>query len=187
MNKKIIIRYSIREAMGLLGMAVALFWSAGRIIWWQGWATIGVMLGWILATGVVIYRTNPDLFAERLGPRKGAKSWDTVIMSLLGIGQLGRYIIAGLDQRFSWSGDFALSSQLFALLLSILGYALVVWATYSNAFFSQIVRLQPERNQKVITDGPYRFVRHPAYAGALLFELVVSFLLGSWWSMLASG
>ncbi len=39
----------------------------------------------------------------------------------------------------------------------------------------------------MITDGPYRFVRHPAYAGALLFELVVSILLGSWWSMIASG
>jgi protein-S-isoprenylcysteine O-methyltransferase Ste14 len=186
MNKKIIGRYSLRETMGLVSMAVALFWSAGQINWWQGWATIGVMLAWILATGIVIYRTNPDLFAERLGPRKGSKSWDAVIMSLLGIGQLGRYIIAGLDQRHGWSGEFALLSQLVTLLLCILGYALVVWATYSNAFFSQIVRLQPERSQFVITDGPYHFVRHPAYAGALLFELVVSILLSSWWSMIAS-
>ncbi len=85
MNKKIIVRYSIREAMGLIFMAAALFWSAGRINWWQGWATIGIMLLWIAATGIVIYRTNPDLFAERLGPRLGAKSWDTIIMSLLGI------------------------------------------------------------------------------------------------------
>lgn len=186
MNNKILVRYAIRETMGLVVMAIALFWSAGRINWWQGWAAISVMLVWILATGIVIYRTNPDLFAERLGPRQGAKSWDTVIMSVLGIAQLARYVIAGLDQRNHWSSEFSLSSQLIALALSLLGYALVVWSTYSNAYFSQIVRLQPERKQKVITDGPYRIVRHPAYAGAIIFELVVPVLLGSWWSMIAS-
>lgn len=176
----------MRETMGLVFMAVALFWSAGRINWWQGWATIGVMLAWILGTGVVIFRTNPDLFAERLGPRKGSKTWDAIIMSLLGLAQLGRYIVSGLDQRHGWSSEFPLASQIVALFLCVLGYALVVWATYSNAYFSQIVRLQPERSQKVVTGGPYRFIRHPAYAGALLYELVVSILLGSWWSMIAS-
>ncbi|PKO05771.1 MAG: isoprenylcysteine carboxylmethyltransferase family protein [Chloroflexi bacterium HGW-Chloroflexi-3] len=152
-----------------------------------GLNTAGMLPVWITGAGIVIYRTNPDLFAERLGSRRGGKSWDTIIMSLLGIVQLGRYIIVGLVQRNSWSGEFSFSSQFVALVLCILGYALVVWATYSNAFFSQNVRLQPERSQKVIMDGPYRFLRHPAYVGALLFELVVSILLGSWWSMIASG
>ena len=50
----------------------------------------------------------------------------------------------------------------------IAGHALSVWATGVNAFFSQVVRIQTERGHTVITDGPYRFVRHPAYAGSLL-------------------
>jgi protein-S-isoprenylcysteine O-methyltransferase Ste14 len=165
---------------------VALFWPAGRIDWWQGWAAQGVMLAWIAATAYVILRFNPDLLAERLGPRKGSKTWDSVIMILLGLLQLARYIVAGLDQRYGWTGDFSLAAQLAALLLCVLGYAVVVWATASNAFFSQIVRIQPERGHIVVSGGPYRYIRHPGYCGAILYELAVPVLLGSWWVLLIS-
>ncbi len=179
-------RYAIREMLGLVVMGVALFWSAGRIDWWPAWAVLAVMSAWITATAIVILRGNPALLAERLGPRKGAKRWDTIIMSLLGVIQLGRYVIAGLDQRNSWSDGFPLAAQLAALAVCILGYAVVTWATASNAFFSQIVRVQTERGHAVATNGPYRIVRHPAYAGAILFELAVPILLASWWCLAAS-
>lgn len=187
MNKKLIARYAIRETMGIIGMGVALFWSAGRIDWWPSWAVLAVMLGWIIATAIFILRFNPDLLAERLGPRKGAKTWDTAIMSFLGLLQLVRYIVAGLDQRYGWTGGFASVAQIVALIICILGYALVVWATASNAFFSQIVRIQTERGHTVVTGGPYHYVRHPAYIGAILFELAVPILLASWWAMIPSG
>ena len=107
-------------------------------------------------------------------------------MSLLGLTQLARYIIAGLDQRWSWTGDLPLVAQLAALALCILGYALVVWATASNAFFSQIVRIQAERGQTVASGGPYHFVRHPAYIGAILYELASPVLLASGWALVVS-
>jgi protein-S-isoprenylcysteine O-methyltransferase Ste14 len=186
-NKKIIIRYAIRETMGLLIMAVALFWAAGRVDWWPGWAAIVIMLLWTAGTAFVILRFNPSLLAERLGPRKGAFPWDVAIMSALGLLQLARYVIAGLDQRLGWTGDFPAALQIVALIVCILGYALVVWATASNAFFTQIVRIQPERGQTVVSSGPYHYVRHPAYAGAILYELVVPFLFASWWALIPSG
>jgi protein-S-isoprenylcysteine O-methyltransferase Ste14 len=184
---KLIARYAIRETMGIVVMGMALFWSAGQIDWWPAWASIAVMLAWIMATAIVIFRFNPDLLAERLGPRKGAKPWDTAIMSILGLTQLVRYIIAGLDQRYGWTGDFPLAVQIAALTVCVLGYALVVWATASNAFFSQIVRIQSERGHAVVTGGPYHYVRHPAYVGAILYELAVPVLLASWWALIASG
>jgi protein-S-isoprenylcysteine O-methyltransferase Ste14 len=187
MDSRLIVRYAIRETLGLVGMGVALFWSAGQIDWWPAWASIGVMLGWIAATGILIIRFNPGLLAERLGPRKGAKPWDSAIVSMLGLGQLGRYIIAGLDHRFGWTGTVPFAAQFAALTLCALGYALFVWATASNAFFSQVFRIQSERGHSVATDGPYHYVRHPAYAGAILYELAVSVLLASWWSLLLSG
>jgi len=187
MDTKLIARYAIRETMGIAVMGVALFWSAGKIDWWPAWAVLAVMAAWILATAIVILRLNPDLLAERLGPRKGAKPWDTAIMSILGIAQLARYIVAGLDQRYGWTGDFPLAAQIAALVLCILGYALFPWATASNSFFSQIVRIQHERGHTVATGGPYRFVRHPAYAGAILYELAAPILLSSWWALLPSG
>jgi protein-S-isoprenylcysteine O-methyltransferase Ste14 len=187
MNKKLIARYVIRETMGIVGMGVALFWSAGRFDWWPAWAVIAVMAAWITATAVVIFRFNPALLAERLGPRKGAKPWDIAIMSILGLTQLVRYIVAGLDQRYGWTGGFPLAAQMAALTVCVLGYALVVWATASNPFFSQIVRIQSERGHTVATGGPYHYVRHPAYVGAILFELAVPVLLASWWAFIASG
>ncbi|MDD5494135.1 MAG: isoprenylcysteine carboxylmethyltransferase family protein [Dehalococcoidia bacterium] len=184
---KLILRYATREIMGVIIMGVALFWAAGQINWWPAWAAIAVMLAWITATFIVILRFNPSLLSERLGPRKGAKRWDTAILSIIGIVQLVRYIIAGLDQRYGWTGGFPLAAQIAALAVCILGYTLVVWATASNAFFSQIVRIQSERDHKVSTGGPYHYVRHPAYAGAILYELAVPVLLASWWALIASG
>jgi protein-S-isoprenylcysteine O-methyltransferase Ste14 len=187
MDTKLVMRYAIRETLGVIVMGVALFWSAGRINWWPAWAVIAVMLAWISATAMVILRVNPDLLAERLGPRRGAKPWDTAIMSILGITQLARYIVAGFDQRYGWTGGFPLAAQIAALIVCALGYALVVWATASNAFFSQIVRIQVERDHTVATGGPYRYVRHPAYLGAILYELAVPVLLASGWALIASG
>jgi protein-S-isoprenylcysteine O-methyltransferase Ste14 len=145
------------------------------------------MLAWITATAIVIFHFNPDLLAERLGPRKGAKPWDTAIMSMLGLVQLVRYIVAGLDQRYGWTGGFPVAAQIAALTVCILGYALFVWATASNTFFSQIVRIQSERGHAVATGGPYHYLRHPAYFGAILYELAVPVLLASWWALIASG
>ena len=187
MDSRLIARFALREAMGILIMGVALFWSAGEIDWWPAWAALAVMLAWITATAVVILRFNQTLLAERLGPRKGAKPWDVAIMSMLGIIQLVRYVVAGLDHRYSWTGSFPYTAQLVALAICVLGYGLVAWATASNAFFSQVVRIQSERGHTVAAGGPYHYVRHPAYLGAVLYELAAPILFASWWTFVPSG
>lgn len=186
MISKLLPRYAIRETMGIVVVGAALFWSAGTFDWWQAWAILAVTFIWIVATAYVILRFHPDLLAERLGPRKGAKSWDSAIMGVLGSAQLARYILAGLDQRHAWSGAFPLSIQLIALGVCVLGYCLFVWAIASNAFFSQIVRIQNERGQTVVRGGPYRYIRHPAYLGAILYEVAAPILLTSWWALSVS-
>ncbi len=186
-DSRLFARFAIREAMGIVVMGVALFWSAGEIDWWPAWAAIAVMLAWITATAIVILRFNPALLAERLGPRRGAKPWDTAIMSMLGISQLVRYVVAGLDHRNGWTGSFPYTAQLVALAICVLGYGLVTWATASNAFFSQIVRIQSERGHTVAAGGPYHYVRHPAYLGAILYELAAPILFASWWTFVPSG
>jgi protein-S-isoprenylcysteine O-methyltransferase Ste14 len=186
MNKKLITLHILDEFLGIVGMGVALFWSAGRLDWWAAWAAIAVWLAFYAATDIIILRKNPDLMAERLSPPKGAKTWDRTIMSALRLMQLVRYILAGLDQRFGWTGGFPLSTQIIALMVCVLSYALLAWAMASNTFFSQIVRIQSDRGHNVASNGPYRFVRHPAYIGMILFELAMPILLASWWSLIAS-
>jgi len=132
-------------------------------------------------------RFKPELIAERLSPPKGAKTWDRTILSFLRLLQLARYILAGLDLRFGWTEGFPISVQILAIFLCLLGYALLIWAMISNNFFSQVMRIQSDRGHSVATSGPYRFVRHPAYVGMILFEIAMSILLDSWWSLLAGG
>ncbi|MCC7446194.1 MAG: isoprenylcysteine carboxylmethyltransferase family protein [Anaerolineae bacterium] len=180
-------RWFVREIMGTVMMAAILFLSAGRVDWMAGWALVVITLLWVIATALVVIPRNPELLAERVGPKKGAKTWDTIIVSSVGILMLVGYVVAGLDIRFGWSTGIAPSTQLVALVVTVLGYALLVWATGANAYFSQIVRIQTERGHTVATGGPYRLVRHPGYVGTILFSLATPLMLGSWWALIPGG
>jgi protein-S-isoprenylcysteine O-methyltransferase Ste14 len=68
--------------------------------------------------------------------------------------------------------------------LFFLGYFLVIWAMYTNRFFSSIVRIQTERNHIAVTGGPYRYVRHPGYIGMITSALGSAFLLRSSWALI---
>jgi protein-S-isoprenylcysteine O-methyltransferase Ste14 len=183
MKSKTTVRFVIRELMGTAVLAVALFWSAGRLDWLAAWGLVVLTFGWTAATLGVTLRAHPSLLAERLGPRPGAQRWDMAIMSALGLLMLARLIVAGLDQRLSWAGDVPAPVQVLAFAAAGSGYALVLWATYSNAYFSQVARIQTERGHRVVSKGPYRQIRHPAYAGAILTELAIPLLLDSWWAV----
>jgi protein-S-isoprenylcysteine O-methyltransferase Ste14 len=62
---------------------------------------------------------------------------------------------------------------------------IVVWQTFRfNTFAAPQMCVQTDREQRVITGGPYRIVRHPMYAGALLMFVGTPLLLGSWWGLL---
>ncbi len=49
-----------------------------------------------------------------------------------------------------------------------------------NRYFSSVVRIQEDRGHELITDGPYRVVRHPGYAGILIGMPGMALALGSW-------
>jgi protein-S-isoprenylcysteine O-methyltransferase Ste14 len=91
-------------------------------------------------------------------------------------------IVSGLDRRFGWSGEFGLSVQVLALILVLAGGLLGTWAMSANKFFSSTARIQTERGHSVVRGGPYEYVRHPGYAGGLLYALFTPIALGSWWA-----
>jgi protein-S-isoprenylcysteine O-methyltransferase Ste14 len=70
-----------------------------------------------------------------------------------------------------------------AVLAAGLGYLLAVWAMASNKFYGRYVRIQHDRGHRTITAGPYRFVRHPGYAGLCLFMLASALALESLWAL----
>ncbi len=186
MDNKILRRYILDAVLSLIGGGLVLFWPAGRIDWWPGWGVLAVNAFMMVAMGLIIFTRFPDLAAERLSPPKGAKKWDVAINSGVRLIQLARYIVAGLDQRYGWTGGFPIGIQLAALAVSFLGYAIVPWAVANNKFFSQIVRIQSDRGHAVAAGGPYRFVRHPSYLGMIAFELAIPVMLASWGAIVIS-
>jgi protein-S-isoprenylcysteine O-methyltransferase Ste14 len=184
----ILTRYLVRETMGTVSAGIALFWAAGTVAWPMGWVVLAIYAAWVAGMAIVLVTLQPELIAERLGPRKGGKSWDLAVLGVLGMANLARLIVAGLDRRYGWTGadTLPLAVLVVAAALAALGYGRFVWATASNAYFSQQVRLQKDRGQRVATGGPYRLVRHPGYASALLFEVFSPIALGSWWAVIPS-
>lgn len=130
--KRGVIRWAVRETMGVVMLAVLLFLAAGTANWAAGWAMVIVMAGWVMATALVVIPRYPELLAERLGPKKGAKTWDTVLLSLYGVAMMIMWIVAGLDLRYSWSSGIGPVAQIGAMLIVIAGHALVVCQTCHN-------------------------------------------------------
>jgi protein-S-isoprenylcysteine O-methyltransferase Ste14 len=74
--------------------------------------------------------------------------------------------------------------QIAAMVIAALGNALMTWALAVNPFFSKVIRIQEDRDQRVVSRGPYRFVRHPGYVGTIVFDLAVPIMLGSLWALI---
>jgi protein-S-isoprenylcysteine O-methyltransferase Ste14 len=97
---------------------------------------------------------------------------------------LVQLVVAGLDAgRFGWSPELPAGVRGAALLAYVMGIAVSMWAMSVNRFFEPTVRIQTDRGQYAVTDGPYRFVRHPGYAGMLLAVLAEGAVLGSLWAL----
>ena len=116
--------------------------------------------------------------------QKGSKTWDKVIVSLGEAGWMLTGIVAGLDTRFSWSPRLGVGFTVAGLVLIVLGYVVFLSAIASNQFFSSFVRIQTDRDHTVETGGPYRYVRHPGYVGALLVYISSPLALGSLWTFI---
>jgi protein-S-isoprenylcysteine O-methyltransferase Ste14 len=93
-------------------------------------------------------------------------------------------LVAGLDALFGWSPPFSLPVKILALLIILAGYTLGSYALIENRFFSGMVRIQTDRGHQVVSSGPYSWMRHPGYAGALLTYLATPFFLDSRWAFL---
>ena len=77
-------------------------------------------------------------------------------------------IVAGLDSgRFMWSSTPPGIRTIGWFGLGIAG-VIVWWAMSANTYLSRVVRIQEDRKHRVVTTGPYRYVRHPMYVGTII-------------------
>jgi protein-S-isoprenylcysteine O-methyltransferase Ste14 len=156
--------------------------------WPEAWAyAILSILGFVISRALAA-RRHPDILAERARSTElqGAKSWDKILAPMLALGSFLILVVAGMDRLWSWTFPilFLPSAKLVSLVVIILGFALGSWALIENRFFSGVVRIQTDRDQRVVSTGPYRFIRHPGYSGAMWTFLATPILLDSVWAFI---
>jgi len=180
-------RQWFRLVLVYLLIPLILFFCAWDLGWWQAWVYSLLILAAGIGGRIWAEQRHPGLTAERQNIEniQNAKAWDKVLAPLMAVSiSYPIVLVAGLDHRFNWSFEFPLWLTVIGFILIAFGYAFAAWAFAENRFFSSVVRIQTERGHVVCDTGPYRFVRHPGYAGNILALFGIVLALSSVWTLI---
>jgi protein-S-isoprenylcysteine O-methyltransferase Ste14 len=164
----------------LVILPVVLFFPAGTVKFWQGWAFLVVSLLAPILMTVYFHRRDPQLLERRLLRREkiSAQKFLMLLMKLLYVSAL---MIAGLDYRLGWTrtatGPVPAWLTVLALAVMLAGHFWFVWVLEANRFAASVIQI--EAGQVIAAGGPYRFVRHPMYLGGVVSWLAAPLALGS--------
>jgi protein-S-isoprenylcysteine O-methyltransferase Ste14 len=179
LQRKVVINWGSR----FLLLGAFLFVPANTLAFPRAWAFLAVYFlpqTWMLA---YFLRTDPNFVERRLkmGPRAESRTRQKLVMLLVLLSSFISVIIAGYDHRFGWSHVTIIVSMV-GYLGMLVGIAIQFRVFVENRFASATIEIAAD--QKVIATGPYAFVRHPMYFGALLADCFIPLALGSWWALL---
>jgi protein-S-isoprenylcysteine O-methyltransferase Ste14 len=178
-------RIVIQTVVWFVLQAVILLGAAGDWTWPQGWTYIGEVTVLSLATTLWLLFNDPELLEARMSSplKRNQRPVDLAIIGLFFVLYIAWFVLMAVDaRRFLWT-----STPLWAQILgaALIGAGLVlVWETFrANTFATTQVRVQTERRQTVVDTGPYRYIRHPMYAGMVLYMIGTPLMLGSLWGL----
>ena len=158
----------------------AIFGGAGHWDWTRGWLFVALCVGSMGITSLVVRRAQPGLLGERSKwRRKDTKPWDRVFLAVFVPLSTFQPAIGALDvERYHWS---RLPDELLypGIALFIASMALITWSLVTNRHAESTVRIQTDRGHTVVSGGPYRYVRHPMYVGAVAMYFANGLILGS--------
>ncbi len=182
-TRELILGWVRMTGVFLLIYTAGLFLSAGRLNWIMAWTYLALFAINQAVLGALLLRTQPELMAARSEPdRERARPWDRPLAGIASLfGPLSTLIVAGLDTRFGWSAALPSAVQVIGLGVAALSYALGDWAMVANRHFYGYVQIN-ETGHTVTAHGPYRIIRHPGYAGGVLFALAAPLWLNSLWA-----
>ncbi len=155
---------------------------AGNWRWVEGWIFGLWISAMIVFNMVYLYFKDPALLAERTKKpgSENQKPWDKfLLVGIFAIAILWLIILPLDAERYHWSPVFPLWLKILGGVALIPAFYLIERTTMENTFLSTMVRIQDERKQRVITTGPYSFVRHPLYLGCMLMMIGGPMLVGS--------
>jgi len=173
-------RIVIQSVVGIGILCALLFGGAGTIAWPEAWLFLFAQVSFSIGIGWWLKKYNPELLQERMDLWKRlVKPWDKTIIVILMASFVPFLILPGLDAvRYQWS-HVPLFLKVIGFIGFVLSYGLMFWVLKVNPYSSAAVEIQEDRGHKTITTGPYRYVRHPMYVGAILMVLTIPLALGS--------
>lgn len=175
----------ISLALLVLVMALLLFGAAGTLRYWQAWLFLATYFAVSLALTLYLIKRDPALLARRMrgGPFAESEPTQKLIMSFASLGFIALLVLPALDHRFGWS-DMSPAMAIAGDLLVLLGWLGIFFVFRENSFASATI--ESAADQRVISSGPYAWVRHPMYAAGFLLLLGIPIALGSWWGVLVA-
>jgi protein-S-isoprenylcysteine O-methyltransferase Ste14 len=173
--------FGVVKLLAVLG--ILLFVPAGSLDLWQAWIFAIVFSASTLLITFYFLKRDPGLIQRRLkgGPAAEKERSQKIIQALASIFFIAEIVVPGLDHRFHWS-DVSPVIVILADLFVALGFVVIFLTFRENSFASATIEVS--QCQKIISTGPYRILRHPMYAGALLMQVFTPLALGSYWGLL---
>src|SRR6516164_3655706 len=176
------------KAMGglailFLVMASLLFLPARTLAYWQAWVFLAVYFFASIAISLYLITRDPALLARRMsgGPFAEKEPAQRVIMSITSLAFVGLLVLPAIGHRLRWS-ELSPGAALAGDVLVLLGWLGIFFVFRENSFSSATIELASD--QRVISTGPYAWMRHPMYAAALVMLLGIPIALGSSWGVL---
>jgi protein-S-isoprenylcysteine O-methyltransferase Ste14 len=166
--------------------ALLLFPAAGTLRWPRAWIFLGVNL---IAASVSIFSAPENLIDERYKPavQKGQPVTDRIVLIAFILSFCGDVVFIPLDFfRLHLLPPPGAVVGAIGLILFVAAWWLLTSAMLANSFASVVVRLQSERGQRVVDSGPYRYVRHPMYAGLIPMSIGMALWLRSYAAAIAA-
>jgi len=144
------------------------------------------ILGYVHPWALVLFGTCAHVFQPSYSPAEKARTPEDRWTAAQIVWSIYLCNLAALFEAVLLRWPEAVAYDLWALAgasLLFTGLALRSWAVIVlGRWFTWNVRLQ--EGQQVIRSGPYRWVRHPSYTGALLSYMGLPLLFHAWWTLL---
>jgi protein-S-isoprenylcysteine O-methyltransferase Ste14 len=184
-EKGLIARIVARFAIGLIVVGAILFGTAGTFDWPEAWVFIIIQFGWSIAIAVFLWNHDIELLKDRMKlSKKSTKGWDKILSFVVLPFYIPYLVIPGLDAvRYQWS-HVPVWLKVACFVLVAASFLWISWIMKENTYLSRFVEIQEDRGHKVITTGPYRFVRHPMYIGAAILMTALPIALGSLYALI---
>jgi protein-S-isoprenylcysteine O-methyltransferase Ste14 len=164
---------------------LVIFWPAGTILWPEAWIYIIIQISFSAFTVIYFLERNPEIIKKRMDLRMPKELWDKIILPPFMIAMTLLLIVPGLDvKRYNWS-SIPICIEILGFIGILISLYLLFTVLKTNSYL--LITVEIQKKQKVVSKGPYKYVRHPMYLATILMSFSIALALGSLYTLIPAG